>query len=107
MAKKNKLTGEFVHVAIMSLLFIEHGLLKDLEFKGKKMSRKTKYNTIISLLEKGALTIVYLGDDKLTFMPVRDKEAWVHHPIIREKLEGTYEEAEELLTKMREAGYEN
>lgn len=104
---KNKLSAtEFYadtmrkHFELCILEFAQH--LQGDEIKN--FSDEKKYEIVISLLAKGAVVLVALGDHLWTIRPIINQEEWEEAPRFLE-LSGSYKEISETLKKMKENGY--
>ena len=72
--------------------YLRHVKYKDEDGVQKEMTGERVYETIVSLLSKGALYIEMLDDDKLTITPETDKSKYASIPQFTETFSGKYKE---------------
>ena len=88
------------HLKIMILQFAQQEYMQKLGFE-KDISEERRYEIVVSLLAKGALVAVALGDQKWTIRPLVHNDEWVEAPEFL-KLSGTYKEIKEITNKIKE-----
>lgn len=72
--------------------YLRHIKYKDEDGVQKEMTDERVYETIVSLLSKGALYIEMLDDDKLTILPETDKTKYTNIPRFTKIFSGKYKE---------------
>ena len=72
--------------------YLRHVKYKDEDGVQKEMTGERVYETVVSLLSKGALYIEMLDDDKLTILPETDKTKYASIPQFTEVFSGKYKE---------------